>query len=267
MASPRAPIESVISKITEGPQHPPRRPTQRAMRRSLTLLSRHTRLQQRRPQKAMAVVRLDHVLFPDSMSTPLQESALPADVEPSSIAAFGPGARVGVEVDLVLDVEEPSAKLLVGGRRVRLLRERPSHDRTSTVAVLQHVEDIEVSSAARAERIADEANRARDLACLATERNQLRSPAVPATEVLDAANLSLWLAARLPLTARLQADLLATTCPLRRIQDVVDAMRLLTESTPRRKRTGHRFRLLEADEEDESLFVVDKSNDRLAAPM
>ena len=122
-------------------------------------------------------------------------------------------------------------------------------------------------SAARAERIADEANRARDLACLATERNQLRSPAVPATEVLDAANLSLWLAARLPLTARLQADLLATTCPLRRIQDVVDAMRLLTESTPRRKRTGHRFRLLEADEEDESLFVVDKSNDRLAAPM
>ena len=141
------------------------------------------------------------------------------------------------------------------------------HDRTSTVAVLQHVEDIEVSSAARAERIADEANRARDLACLATERNQLRSPAVPATEVLDAANLSLWLAARLPLTARLQADLLATTCPLRRIQDVVDAMRLLTESTPRRKRTGHRFRLLEADEEDESLFVVDKSNDRLAAPM
>ena len=69
------------------------------MRRSLTLLSRHTRLQQRRPQKAMAVVRLDHVLFPDSMSTPLQESALPADVEPSSIAAFGPGARVGVEVD------------------------------------------------------------------------------------------------------------------------------------------------------------------------
>ena len=41
--------------------------------------------------------------------------------------------------------------------------------------------------------------------------------------------LSHWLAARLPLSTNLRAALLATLCPLRRMQDVVDAMRLLLD--------------------------------------
>ena len=57
----------------------------------------------------------------------------------------------------------------------------------------------------------------------------------------EATELSLWLAARLPLTTRLRMNVLQCTCPLKRMRDVVDAMRLLLEPTTHR---FERFRLI-----------------------
>tara|TARA_B110001452_G_scaffold260865_1_gene258889 strand:- start:583 stop:1017 length:435 start_codon:yes stop_codon:yes gene_type:complete len=58
----------------------------------------------------------------------------------------------------------------------------------------------------------------------------------------EATELSLWLAARLPLTTRLRMNVLQCTCAFKRMRDVVDAMRLLIEPTTRR--FEHRFRLI-----------------------
>ena len=51
------------------------------------------------------------------------------------------------------------------------------------------------------------------------------------------------LAARLPLSTPLRVHALSTLCPLRRLQDVVDAMRLLCDPQ-RLERRGHRFRIV-----------------------
>lgn len=48
----------------------------------------------------------------------------------------------------------------------------------------------------------------------------------------DAA-LSLWLGARLPLSTPVRTFLLSCTCPLKRMQDCVDAMTLLLHRDPR----------------------------------
>ena len=48
---------------------------------------------------------------------------------------------------------------------------------------------------------------------------------------VEPADLSLWLGARLPLTTALRMRLLSCVCPLKRMTDVVDALRLLTLPT------------------------------------
>ena len=53
----------------------------------------------------------------------------------------------------------------------------------------------------------------------------------------DASALSLWLAARLPLTSALRLHLLDCACPLKRMRDVVDAMQLIAGTS----RAGDRY--------------------------
>ena len=199
------------------------------------------------PLKTMPILRLPTVLFPDQkMALPLADSrseALPSSS--ASYAAFGPGALVGVELSQ-LTAAPCREQLLVGGSRVRLIRSRPSHDKTAIVGVLQRVVDVSMTPE-RAARLSDEAQWARQLASLAVEKQYLHmpQPAEMTTELMDASTLSLWLAARLPLAPKLLAQLIASTCPLTRMRDVVDAMRLLCEPSPRRERPTHRLKLRE----------------------
>lgn len=120
----------------------------------------------------------------------------------------------------------------------------------------------------RLERLADEADAARRLVSLGVQRGlfALESSALdeetgglevcdprchplwPADRALpehagSEAELSFWLSARLPLTTELRAQLLATLCPLRRMQACVDALRLLCD--PHRPRDSNfKYRLI-----------------------
>ena len=187
------------------------------------------------------------------------------------IAAFGPCARIGTELhvtfDDVLDAVEPTPSGVVhavAGDRVRLSRtiglgEQPA---------LSEVEPIadDKLSPVRAERLEDEALAAHELIARGTSTGAftLESSALDEEigggelicnprchplhslqdEIpLDGAQLSLWLGARLPLSTSLRVSLLSSLCPLKRLQDTVDAMRLLCD--PQRvHRKGHRFRLV-----------------------
>ena len=74
---------------------------------------------------------------------------------PVALAAFGPGATVGVEVDTLLPAhggetssDHPEGgSLIVGGSRMRLLRERPSHDRDTSIGIFSRVVDMAVTPA------------------------------------------------------------------------------------------------------------------------
>ena len=59
-----------------------------------------------------------------------------------------------------------------------------------------------------------------------------------------ASELSLWLGARLPLTTSLRVSVLSTLCPLRRMQDCVDALRLLLDPHRPNRTQSHRFKLI-----------------------
>ena len=137
---------------------------------------------------------------------------------------------------------------------MRLIRERPSHDREATIGTLQRVVDAAVSPM-RAEKLSDEAQRARELTGMAIECGRVAS--LPSSyDVVDASALSLWLAARLPFTPRLLTDIIGATCPLARLQGVVDALRLLVEPCPRRFRPFHRLRL---EEDPAGRLLVDRN--------
>lgn len=186
------------------------------------------------------------------------------------MAALGPcGVRVGVELRVLFDdrlgaiVESnPDIAHAVGVRRLRLLRTRSESGAALPIGVFEVLED-QVLSERRTERLQCEAEAARTLLerGLASGRFSLESsvqdeelepPACnPASHPLhqlqaalpdDPTLMSHWFAARLPLTSALRATLLSCCCPLKRMQLVVDAMRLLDE--PHRLRFGHRFRLI-----------------------
>jgi len=187
------------------------------------------------------------------------------------IAAFGPGSRVGVELhvmfDDVLDALEPTPPGVAhafGGRRVRLNRtvrgdwsasssEMPESE--IDVAELSPFEDEELAPR-RQERLLDEAGAARRLLELGQNRGLFALESSALDEELGGRGvcdprchplwpleasppeaddeLSLWLGARLPLTTELRIQLLSMVCPLRRMQDVVDVLRLLCD--PQRPR-------------------------------
>jgi hypothetical protein len=131
------------------------------------------------------------------------------------------------------------------------------------ISAFDHVEDMGMASRARAERVGDEAARALQLldqglecAAFGLEPSHLDEElgmqpscdprchplwAVSADPPQAPAELSFWLAARLPLSTSLRAAVLAETCPLKRLHDVSDAMRLLLSSDTSRFR--HRLRI------------------------
>ena len=206
------------------------------------------------PVKSMAIVRLPTVLMPDQATEVHEAPSTPT-------AVFGPGARVGVEIDEHVKIQGGGA-MLVGGGRVRLLRERPSHDRTTTIGILQRLVDVSLPQA-RAEKLKDEAHWARELTWAAVERGH--SELQGGVDYMDAPSLSLWLAGRLPLSPRVLSELIACTCPLSRMQDVVDAMRLLAEPGPRRERRGHRYRLRACEDDETWGVAVDKASEPAAS--
>ena len=189
------------------------------------------------------------------------------------IACFGPGARIGTEVHLmydhVLDSLEPTPPGVahaMGGERVRLSRTigRRAPGEQHPLCEVLPLEDEDLSPA-RSERLADEAGLANELVdrCVATGRFALE-PSHEDEEIGGAAicdprchpmhlaqserpecprELSLWLASRLPLSTVLRLHMLSILCPLRRLQETVDAMRLLSDPQ-RLERTGHRFRIV-----------------------
>jgi len=150
----------------------------------------------------------------------------------------------------------PGVVHAVGGSRLRLVRSSLPHStvearpgdswQLATVDVL----DDETISEGRLERLRDEADRAVQLIAAGTECGAFElvsstlddelgdlacdpraHPLWAGQQMLPAepAELSLWLAARLPLTTALRVRLLACACPLQRMRDVVDAMRLLLD--------------------------------------
>jgi len=197
------------------------------------------------------------------------------------IAAFGPGSRIGVVMhvmfDQVLDAMEPTPPGVahaVGGQRVRLSRivvrgddvinEDGSMLAEPQLGELTSLEDEELTPARR-ERLADEAGAARKLLELGEERGLFALESSVLDEELGGRNvcdprchplwpaeglapeaedeLSLWLGARLPFTNELRIQMLSTLCPLRRMQDVVDALRLLCD--PQRPRGAqYKYKLI-----------------------
>ena len=214
-----------------------------------------------RPVKTMEIVRLGQVLLPDAAVVVPRDDlpTWPSGPPSKPIAAFGPG-NVGVEA--TVRMTDDGGAVVIGGCRVRLLKERPSHDRSSSIGTMQRLVDVAITPA-RAARLVDEASRARELTALAVEQSHLErhegfASVQKAADLLDAPKLSLFLAGRLPLTPRLLAEFIACSCPLGRMKDVVDAMRLLTEPSPRRSRPGHRFQLRESPSGSGAL-IVDKN--------
>lgn len=179
-----------------------------------------------------------------------------------SLVAFAAGARVGVEVDAVLadgldGSGMPCSMLASSPHRVRLVRERLSPERIR-LGVIERIADIGIS-VARAERLDDEASRALELLAALGAGNGIAELPLATAEQIEASRLSLWIGARLPLSARLHAGLLSCTCPLTRMRDVVDAMRLLAEPSPRRARPGHRFKLREEGSGGDARLILDAS--------
>lgn len=192
------------------------------------------------------------------------------------LAAFGPGSRIGTELRVIYDddldalVPTPSGVThAVGGLRVRLSCVKSSVERSlptkqNPISEVIPIADEELSEA-RQERLEDEAAIARSLVLRGAElgafalESSVLDEEVGGADVCDprchplfplqqkapesAAELSLWLGSRLPLSTSLRANLLANLCPLRRLQDSVDAMRLLCDPH-NSARVGHKYKVL-----------------------
>jgi hypothetical protein len=177
----------------------------------------------------------------------------------------------------VLDSEFPTPAGVahaVVGERVRLVKvcnEAPGQSADVSavaaagwpISAFDLVCDVPMVSEARAEKVGDEAARALHLldqgiesGAFGLEPSHLDEElgmqpscdprchplwSLSADPPQPPAELSFWLAARLPLSTSLRAAVLAETCPLKRLHDVSDAMRLLLSSDASRFR--HRLRL------------------------
>ena len=152
----------------------------------------------------------------------------------------------------------------VGGRRLRLLQTGERTAAAIRLASFERVEDDELVAAGRQRALDDEVALARALLEASSERGgvfelllctldeEVGMPDVhPASHPLflrhaaqpdDPTDLAFWLSARLPLTTALRHHLLAVTCPLKRMVDVVDAMRLLLE--PSKAARGSKLRIV-----------------------
>ena len=208
-----------------------------------------------------SLVRLPAVIFPGQAVsfTTRKTLAGPFALDPrvvtsawrnheGRVAVFGPGSRIGIELnfvyDDVLDSIEPTPLGVghgMGLERVRLSRTvlggvSDEHPLCEVVPLVD-----EVLTPAREERLADEAAAAREL----IERGQRTNsfylepshhdeeigggeevcdprchPLWPLQQEVpeDSRELSLWLASRLPLSTGLRIRLISNLCPLRRLQ-------------------------------------------------
>ena len=221
------------------------------------------------------LLRLPAVLFPgQAVSLSKKENLFHAPEEMLScawkeyegrVASFADGCRIGVELHIMYDQAlestvptPPDVAHAVAGQRVRLSR---TVSGTRVQLCDAEVLPDEVLSARREERLADEAMAARRLLSEAEDRGVVTLESSVLDEELGGPvcdprchplwpegppealpELSLWLAARLPLSTDLRTHLLSTLCPLRRMQDVVDALRLILD--PHRSRPQHKYKLI-----------------------
>lgn len=189
------------------------------------------------------------------------------------LVAFGPGARIGVELNMLYDdaldslvPTPPNVGHAMGGTRVRLSRTvgRIDSGEQHPLCEVEPLADEELTPM-REERLADECELARALIERGTHEARFVLEPSHLDEELGGASvcdprchpvwplqsseptcgkeLSLWLGSRLPLSTALRVHILSTLCPLRRLQDVVDAMRLLCDPE-RPGRAGHKFKLI-----------------------
>jgi len=231
--------------------------------------------------KLRPLLRLPAVVFPGQpiSFTIVQSSPGPFEVPANllrtcwkthggRLTAFGPNARIGTELRFLcsntldsLVASPPNAIHAVGGHRVRL--QRLPLQRKSMCEVVPLEDDA--LSPPRAERMEDEAIAARELIQRGLEKSafHLESSALDeelgGASVCDprchplfplhsdepscAAELSFWLGARLPLSTSLRVSVLSNACPLRRLQDCVDAMRLLLDPH-NSSRIGHKYKII-----------------------
>jgi len=200
-------------------------------------------------------------------SSPLAAAISAALRYDSRIAVLGPVGRIAVELRLVCDQhlsDKPSGVVhgLTGDRR-RLHSLAEGGEGGASISNFEPVDDDPMLSPAREERVHDEAQRARDLLERGVEQRAFSLEPSHLDDELglgplcdprchplwqsdesppaEAAALSFWLAGRLPLATSLRASCLASTCPLKRLCEVNDAMRLLLCNDPARFR--HRLRL------------------------
>ena len=176
----------------------------------------------------------------------------------SELVVAGASGQVGVVARVMYDqvleglfpTPDDVAHAVATDERVRIVKSSVVHaDDGWRAAAIEPIAD-ETMSEARAERLADEAERAVGLLDLAVDRravflepstldDELGPPVCdPRSHPLAAlqhdpphspSELSLWLAARLPLTTRLRLAMLASTCALKRMADTVDVLRLLLD--------------------------------------
>ena len=225
------------------------------------------------PQQALSFARVagrakdcPSFILPESMATAAWQHHC------SELVVAGPSGQVGVVARVMYDqvleglfpTPDDVAHAVATDERVRIVKSSVVHaDDGWRAAAIEPIAD-ETMSEARAERLADEAERAVGLLDLAVDRravflepstldDELGPPVCdPLSHPLAAlqhdpphspSELSLWLAARLPLTTRLRLAMLASTCPLKRMADTVDVLRLLLDPSGASGRFAHRFRL------------------------
>lgn len=212
---------------------------------------------------------------PRGCITPELASTITADFG-GRVALVADGLAVGVVANIGSAVPTGSGFVhVVGGERVRLLETLERMACGGRLAAFELIDDEQISLederalAAEADRAAallaessraqrakgaggssewelllchlddevsgDDVEDAMVLPNPTTHPQWLASSSVPD----DPSQLSFWLACRLPLTTALRAHLLGLDCPLKRLRDVVDALRLL--SNPSRIEGDGRF--------------------------
>jgi len=180
------------------------------------------------------------------------------------LVAVADGRHVGVTMSIVGGKPSPSSPPTpkgvlhaVGRGRVlvqQMCGQTDCHQRLADWAVMQD----DQLAAEEQQKLTQEANVAQQ--CLANAAGQIEmQPSVYEEELgldvcnprahpyfqsyqkppADAVLLSFWLGAHLPLTTSLRAHLLACQCPLKRMQDCVDVLRLLSETDSYRSSRFH----------------------------
>ena len=211
------------------------------------------------------VIRLPAILFPsDPLTLAVREEDLDArpglrltpprvrEMRSMGAAAFAEGATTGVSLRL-LENQGADADVLevVGGERLRLVQVEGRTAAGCRLAAVAPFEDepLDADDLVQLEREATAARAAMpavemSLCTLDDETDCWASPPhehpawrTAAAPPEDASALSLWLAARLPLTSALRLHLLDCACPLKRMRDVVDAMQLIAGTS----RAGDRY--------------------------